>query len=60
MATSSVAEEMLALAPWQQRQCLLCASCLRPPRDVFERVVSASHARRWRAGSGDAQPPQQG
>ena len=44
MATSSVAEVALELAPWQQLQRLLDASYPRPPRDVFERVASASHA----------------
>ena len=43
--------------PWQQLQRLLDACFPRPPRDVFERVVAASHHRQrlWlaRAGSGE-------
>lgn len=55
MATSSVAEVMLELAPWQQLQRLLDASYPRPPRDVFERVVAASHRRQrlWLASDAD-------
>ena len=45
MATCSVAEIALELAPWHQLQGLLDASYPRPPRDVFERVVAASHER---------------
>lgn len=44
MATSSVAEVVLELAPWQRLHPLLDASYPRPPRDVFERVVAASGA----------------
>ena len=40
-----VAEVALELAPWQQLQPLLDACYPRPPRDVFERVVGASHSR---------------
>ena len=55
MATSSVAEVALELAPWQQLQPLLDASYPRPPRDVFERVVAASHRRQrlWLASDAD-------
>ena len=55
MATSSVAEVALELAPWQQLQPLLDASYRLPPRDVFERVVSASHRRQslWLASDAD-------
>ena len=55
MATSSVAEVVLELAPWQQLQRLLDASSPRPPRDVFERVVAASHRRQrlWLASDAD-------
>ena len=50
-----VAEMALELAPWQQLQPLLDASYPRPPRDVFERVVAASHRRQrlWLASDGD-------
>ena len=52
---SSVAEVVLELAPWQQLQPLLDASYARPQRDVFERVVAASHRRQrlWLAGDAD-------
>lgn len=55
MATSSVAEVALELFPWQQLQPLLDACYPRPPRDVFERVVAASHRRQrlWLASDGD-------
>ena len=55
MATSSVAEVELELAPWQQLQPLLDACYPRPPRDVFERVVAASHRRQrlWLASDAD-------
>jgi ribosomal protein S18 acetylase RimI-like enzyme len=55
MATSSAVEVVLELAPWQQLQPLLDASYPRPPRDVFERVVSASHRRQrlWLASDAD-------
>jgi ribosomal protein S18 acetylase RimI-like enzyme len=43
MASPWVAEVALELAPWQQLQSLLDACYPRPPRDVFERVVAASH-----------------
>ena len=45
MAGPSVAEVSLDQAPWQQLQPLLDACYPRQPRDVFERVVSASHRR---------------
>ena len=50
-----VAEVALELAPWQQLQPLLDACFPRPPRDVFERVVAASHRRQrlWLACDGD-------
>ena len=55
MATSSVAEAALELAPWHQLQRLLDASYPRPPRDVFQRVVAASHGRQrlWLASDAD-------
>ena len=55
MATSSVVEVALELAPWQQLHPLLDASYPRPPRDVFERVVAASHQRQrlWLASDAD-------
>ena len=57
MAPSSmVAELALNEAPWQHLQHLLDACYPRPPRDVFERVVAASHRRQrlWLATDGDA------
>jgi len=50
-----VAEVALDQAPWQQLQPLLDACYPRPPRDVFERVVAASHRgqRLWVACDGD-------
>lgn len=55
MADLWVAEVALELAPWQQLQPLLEACYPRPPRDVFERVVAASHHRQrlWLARDGD-------
>jgi len=55
MADPSVAEVALELTPWQQLQTLLDACYPRPPRDVFERVVAASHRRQrlWLARDGD-------
>jgi ribosomal protein S18 acetylase RimI-like enzyme len=55
MTASSVAEVALELAPWQQLQPLLDACYHRPPQDVFERVVAASHRRQrlWLAHDGD-------
>ena len=55
MAGPWVAEVALELAPWQQLQPLLDACYPRPPRDVFERVVAASHRRQrlWLARDGD-------
>jgi len=47
MVPTSVTEVSLDLAPWQQLQPLLDACYPRPPRDVFERMVAASHSR-WR------------
>ncbi|MCP9941927.1 GNAT family N-acetyltransferase [Cyanobium sp. ATX 6E8] len=38
-------EQPLEAAPWQQLQQLLNACFSRPPRDVFERLVGASHRR---------------
>ncbi len=38
-------EHSLEAAPWQQLQPLLDACYPRPPRDVFERVVAATHRR---------------
>jgi ribosomal protein S18 acetylase RimI-like enzyme len=45
MSTPSVAEVVLELAPWHELQALLNACYPRPPRDVFDRVVAASHYR---------------
>ena len=55
MATASVTEVVLELAPWQQIQPLLDACYSRPPRDVFERVLAASHRRQrlWLASDVD-------
>ncbi len=55
MAGPWVAEVALELAPWQKLQPLLDACYPRPPRDVFERVVAASHSRQrlWLACDGD-------
>ena len=55
MAGPWVAEVALELAPWEQLQPLLDACYRRPPRDVFERVVAASHRRQrlWQACDGD-------
>ena len=46
-------EHPLEAAPWQQLQLLLDLCFPRPPRDVFERVVAASHRRQrlWLAQS---------
>ena len=56
MATCSVAEVTLELAPWQQLQPLLDVCYTRPPRDVFNRVVAASHRRQrlWLASDADS------
>jgi len=50
-----VAEVALHQAPWQQLQPLLDVCYPRPPRDVFERVVTASHRRQrlWLASDAD-------
>ncbi len=55
MPNCSVEEVALELAPWQTLKPLLDASYPRPPRDVFERVVSASHRRQrlWLASDGN-------
>lgn len=55
MAAPSVTEVGLDQAPWQQLQPLLDTCYPRPPRDVFERVVAASHRRQrlWLASDGD-------
>jgi len=55
MGSSSVAEVALHQAPWQQLQPLLDVCYPRPPRDVFERVVTASHRRQrlWLASDAD-------
>ena len=55
MASPSVFELALDQAPWQQLQPLLDACYPRPPRDVFERVVAASHRRQriWLARDGE-------
>ena len=45
MGTSYVAEVALEMVPWQQLQSILDDCYSRPPRDVFERVVAASHRR---------------
>ncbi len=50
-------EHALEAVPWQRLQLLLEVCFPRPPRDVFERVVAASHHRQrlWlaQAGSGE-------
>jgi hypothetical protein len=38
-------EQPMGAAPWQHLKRLLDACFPRPPRDVFERVVAASHRR---------------
>ena len=50
-----VSEVGLDQAPWQQLHPLLDACYSRPPLDVFERVVGASHRRQrlWLARDGD-------
>jgi len=55
MAAPSVSEATLDQAPWQQLQSLLDACYPRPPRDVFERAVAASHRRQrlWLASGSD-------
>lgn len=40
-----ISEHPLEAAPWQQLQPLLDACFPHPPRDVFERLVAASHRR---------------
>jgi ribosomal protein S18 acetylase RimI-like enzyme len=56
MDSSSVTEVALDQAPWQQLQPLLDVCYPRPPRNVYERVVAASHRRQrlWLASDGDA------
>lgn len=51
----SVSEVSLDQVPWQQLQPLLDACYPRPPQDVFQRVVAASHSRQriWLASDGD-------
>ena len=53
----SLHEQPLEAAPWQQLQLLLNACFPRPPRDVFERVVAASHLRQrlWIAANEDGE-----
>jgi N-acetylglutamate synthase-like GNAT family acetyltransferase len=55
MAGPRVAEVALELSPWQQLQRLLDTCYPQPPRDVFERVVAASHKRQrlWLASDAD-------
>ena len=55
-APSSVAEVALDQAPWQQLQPLLDSCYPRPPMDVFERVVAASHHRQrlWVASDSES------
>ena len=55
MAIFSLDELALEYAPWQQIQLLLDACYSRPPRDVFERAVIASHRRQrlWLASDSD-------
>ena len=54
-APSTVSEVTLDQAPWQQLHPLLDACYPRPPRDVFEQVVAASHRRQrlWLASDDD-------
>ena len=55
MIVTSVGEVALELAPWSKLQPLLDECYPRPPRDVFARVVAASHLRQrvWIASQGD-------
>ena len=55
MIVTSVGEVALELAPWSKLQPLLDECYPRPPRDVFARVVAASHLRQrvWMASQGD-------
>jgi len=54
MASITLHETALDQAPWLPLQTLLDASYTRPPRNVFERVVAASHRRQrlWMAMEG--------
>jgi len=45
MATSAALQVPLDQAPWQQLQPLIDVCYPRPPRDVFGRVLAASHQR---------------
>lgn len=56
MPAPSVAEVGLDQAPWQHLKPLLDACYPRPPRDVFERAVAASHRRQrlWLARDGES------
>ena len=53
----SLREQSLDVAPWLQLQLLLDTCFPRPPRDVFERVMAASHDRQrlWVAQSGSGE-----
>lgn len=55
MADSFITEVLLDQAPWHQFQNLLDACYPKPPRNVFERVVAASHRRQrlWLASDND-------
>jgi ribosomal protein S18 acetylase RimI-like enzyme len=55
VAPALVAKVALNQVPWQQLQPLLDVCYQRPPRDVFERMVAASHHRQrlWLASDGD-------
>jgi len=55
MAAPSVTEVPLDQAPWQRLQPLLSACYPRPPQNVFEQLVAASHRRQrlWLASEGN-------
>ena len=55
MVSLSFTEIALDQAPWQQLKILLDDCYPRPPRDVFERMVGASHRRQrlWLARDSD-------
>ena len=56
MSAPSVVEVALDHTPWQQLQPLLDACYPRPPRDVFDRLLAASHRRQrlWMAIDGQS------
>lgn len=56
MIAPSVDEVALDQAPWQELKHLLDVCYPMPPRDVFERVLTASHCRQrlWLASDGNS------